>query len=92
MDSEEYEKALSHIKRIQAWGCADQVLVLFEAVCVYEQGDDLRALELLVEFLKTDESHRESELCKIYRCDVSHQSWVVGARCENSADAAGFLP
>ncbi len=64
VDGEEYEKALSHIKRIRAWGCSDQVLVLFEAVCIYEQGDDLRALELLVEFLKTGGSHPKANYAK----------------------------
>ena len=61
VDSDQYADALIQIENLRSNGCNDPVLVLYEALCIYEAGDDLETLRLLSEFLDQAKVHRKRE-------------------------------
>src|SRR5687768_17375591 len=51
IDGDDYVTAKDLIKEARAAGKTDPILSLFEALCVYESGNDVETLRLLGEFL-----------------------------------------
>jgi tetratricopeptide (TPR) repeat protein len=56
IESDDYVTAKEKIAEARAAGDRDPLLTLFEAICVYEAGDDIEALRLLTNFLVNAES------------------------------------
>jgi len=57
IDADDYLAAMSGIREARQAGCDDAILSLFEAICVYEVGEDNEALRLLAEFLGNSKNH-----------------------------------
>jgi TolA-binding protein len=51
IQSEDYAKAKVQISEARSAGHREALLSLFEATCVYEEGDDIETLRLVAEFL-----------------------------------------
>lgn len=51
IQSDDYVKASARIAEARAAGRVEVLLTLFEALCMYESGDDVETLRLLAEFL-----------------------------------------
>jgi hypothetical protein len=51
IDNDDYVAAKDLIKEARAAGKTDPILSLFEALCVYESGNDVETLRLIGEFL-----------------------------------------
>jgi tetratricopeptide (TPR) repeat protein len=56
LESDDYATAKEKIAEARAAGEQNALLTLFEALCVYEAGDDFEALRLLTNFLVNAES------------------------------------
>jgi len=55
IQADDYSAAATRIVEARATGHTDALISLFEAICVYEAGDDVETLRLIAEFLASSE-------------------------------------
>ena len=78
VESDKYNEALLQIKKSRFQGCDDVILILFEALCIYETGNDLETIRLLSEFLNKSKNHKKKDyalfLTAICLCNLGLKS------------------